>query len=199
MKYNVILADCAWTYDNPKSNNPKLGGKTYPCLSLEELKNIPVHKIMAKDCYLFLWEVMPKKKESMEVLEAWGFRYVTTPFCWVKLNPLGVGIYSGLGSYTNGNKEDVIMGAKEEEEFQDVLLGKVGKTLERLRKDVKQLIIEPRSRHSEKPQELKRRIETLLGDIPRIELFARERREDGWHYWGNELINNDIPLDWSKW
>jgi N6-adenosine-specific RNA methylase IME4 len=52
--------------------------------------------------------------------------------------------------------------------------------------NVQQLVEVVRKRHSEKPEEVRRRIEQLFGDAPKIELFARERAE-GWDYWGNEV------------
>lgn len=36
------------------------------------------------------------------------------------------------------------------------------------------------------PEEVRRRIEELFGDVPRIELFARKRFH-GWDCWGNEV------------
>ena len=41
-------------------------------------------------------------------------------------------------------------------------------------------------RHSKKPDEVRNRIVDLLGDIPRIELFARQQSE-GWECWGDEV------------
>ncbi len=225
-QYDIILVDFPWDYDNNKSNNPKLGGKTYPLMTDEELKKFPIHKIAKKDCYIFMWAVKPKLPEAFELISSWkqhGFEYKTTPFEWIKLNPSnklptviiidehGTSIspekesltpfsldsllkvipysqvYSGLGSYSNGNIEDV-------------LLVRRGKTIERICKSVKQTIFWPRGRHSEKPQEVKRRIEKMLGqDLQKIELFARERFNDGWDYWGNDIDKNDIPLDYNTW
>ena len=52
--------------------------------------------------------------------------------------------------------------------------------------NVEQLIISPRREHSRKPDEIKDRIVELMGDVPRIELFARHSPDDAWDYWGNE-------------
>ena len=41
-------------------------------------------------------------------------------------------------------------------------------------------------RHSKKPDVVKDRIVELCGDVPRIELFARQATE-GWDVWGNEV------------
>ena len=170
-KYAVIYADPPWTYDNMKDRNPKMGGITYPTMSLQEIKEIPVKAIAEKDCALFMWATMPKLREAFEVIDAWGFRYITCAFTWVKQNPKGEGIYSGLGHWTNGNAELC-------------LFGKIGAP-KRQAKNVKQVIISPRARHSEKPAEVRERIVNLIGDVPRIELFAREIVE-GWDYWGND-------------
>lgn len=204
-QYDIILVDFPWSYNDNKSNDPKLGGKTYPLMTDEELKQFPIHKIAKKDCYIFMWAVKPKLPEAFDLISSWkkyGFEYKTTPFEWIKLNPStelpttiqidehGNGqIYSGLGSYSNGNIEDV-------------LLIRRGKTIERICKSVKQPLFWPRGRHSEKPQEVKRRIEKMLDrnqSLQKIELFARERFDDNWSYWGNDIEKNDIPLDYNTW
>ena len=59
-------------------------------------------------------------------------------------------------------------------------------------KDVHQVIISHVEEHSKKPDEVRERIERLMGDVPRIELFARQKA-DGWDVWGNEAIN-DVEL-----
>ena len=171
-KYSIIYADPPWTYNDMKGNDPKMGGITYPTMSLEELKAMPIADIAEKDCALFLWATMPLLKEALEVIEAWGFRYITCGFTWVKQNPLGEGIYSGLGHWTNGNAELC-------------LFAKRGAP-KRQAKNVKQIVLAPRGRHSAKPAEVRDRIVALIGDLPRVELFARETA-DGWESWGNQV------------
>ena len=70
-----------------------MGGITYNTLSQSELKALPVQGIAAKDCALFLWATMPKLPEAIDVINAWGFKYTTCAFTWVKQNPNGSGIY----------------------------------------------------------------------------------------------------------
>jgi N6-adenosine-specific RNA methylase IME4 len=65
------------------------------------------------------------------------------------------------------------------------LLATKGKP-KRLSKSVRQLIISKLQEHSKKPDEIRNRIVELCGDLPRIELFARQRTE-GWDCWGNEV------------
>lgn len=171
-KYNIIYADPPWTYNNPKNNDPRMGGITYPTMSLENIKSLPVDGLADKDCALFMWVTMPKLQEGLEVIKAWGFKYTTCAFTWVKLNPKNDNIYSGLGHWTNGNAELC-------------LFAKKGKP-KRVAKNVKQIVMAHREGHSEKPTEVRDRIVALMGDLPRIELFARQK-VDGWDYWGDEV------------
>jgi N6-adenosine-specific RNA methylase IME4 len=168
-KYNIILADPPWLYENRKEYNPAMGGITYPVMSIEEICALPVKNITDKDCFLFIWVTMPKLNEVFQVIEAWGFKYITCAFTWVKTNPKSGGIYSGLGHWTNGNAELC-------------LLCKKG---------------HPRGKHSAKPPEIRDEIIRLVGDLPRIELFARDVI-NGWDVIGNEIDNIDIKVSLNK-
>lgn len=176
-KFGVIYADVPWQYDNPKNHDPAMGGIPYPTMTLDEIKTLPVAEIADKDCALFFWATMPKLKEAMEVIDAWGFTYTTCAFTWVKLNPKGKGIYSGLGHWTNGNAELC-------------LFAKRGRP-KRVARNVKQIVMAPRGRHSVKPKEVRERIVELIGDVPRIELFARQKAQ-GYTSIGNEIDGKDI-------
>ncbi len=98
-KYQIIYADPPWEYADPKGHNPAMGGITYQTMPLQAIKDIPVKDIADTDCSLFLWVTMPMLKEGLVVIEAWGFRYITCAFTWVKQNKTGMGIYSGLGHH----------------------------------------------------------------------------------------------------
>lgn len=184
MKYRVIYADPPWTYNNPQDNDPARGGKTYATMPLRDLAQLPVQSIAAPDCALFLWATMPKLREALWIIDAWGFKYITCAFTWVKLQPTGKilrkgkhvllrkGVYSGMGFWTNGNAELC-------------LFAKQGRP-KRVARNVKQIVLAPRGRHSAKPSEVRDRIVRLMGDVPRIELFARERTP-GWDCWGLEV------------
>ena len=84
--------------------------------------------------------------------------------------------FVSLGHYTRGNTEDCFLGLR-------------GRMVRKSAK-VRQLIEAPRGKHSAKPPETRDRIVQLFGDLPRIELFAREKT-DGWDVWGNE-VESDI-------
>ena len=176
--YQVIYADPPWQYDNAFQNDPAFGGVTYRQMSTPAICEVPVRQIADKNCALFLWVTMPMLQHGFRVMEAWGFEYVTCAFTWVKQNSSSFGIYSGLGHWTNANAELC-------------LLGRMGK-LERRASDVKQIMLAPVLEHSRKPPEIRERIVRLLGDIPKIELFAR-RKYQGWDVWGDE-VESDISL-----
>ena len=53
--------------------------------------------------------------------------------------------------------------------------------------DKSSIIISSRREHSQKPDEIRNKIVELFGDLPRIELFARQKTE-GLDVWGNECI-----------
>lgn len=197
--YEICYEDPPWQYDNQQSFDPKRGGYKYKNLSMEAISQIPYNEFMAKDSLIFMWVTGPKLVEIcstvVPALEKQGFKYITKVFSWVKLNPTGSvttiekdiwlskGVYSGLGYWTNGNTEDV-------------LLFKRG-TPKRISKSVKQITFAPRAdEHSAKPLEIKSKIIELMGDVPRIELFARERTH-GFHAWGNEIPDPDIDLKYE--
>jgi N6-adenosine-specific RNA methylase IME4 len=83
------------------------------------------------------------------------------------------------------------------------LLGRRGKP-RRNSKGVRELIVSPRRKHSQKPDEQYARIEHFCSG-PYLELFARQRRP-GWTAWGDELdkfepeydAQDDSPNRWSK-
>ena len=180
-KYQIIYADPPWSYR--KSGGIKsargLAKKFYPTMELNAIKNLPIQDIAEKDCYLFLWTTAPCMQEGLDVLKAWGFQFFTIAFTWVKQNTLHTDtLFWGMGNSTRANPEYV-------------LLGKKGK-LKRENVDVHSVVISPIAKHSQKPKEVRKRIERLYGNLLRIELFAREKTE-GWDVWGNE-VESDTEL-----
>jgi N6-adenosine-specific RNA methylase IME4 len=184
-KYNIILCDPPWKYEDgrntPTKNNPSGAGgasKHYPTLSLDEIKAFPVPEITDTSCMLLMWCTGPKMDWGIEILKYWGFHFCTIPFVWIKIKHNSNEIrLDGIGSYTLNNAEYVLLGRK-------------GKYWRKSTK-VKQIIFSQKMKHSEKPEELKRRIVDLFGDVPRIELFCR-RKTKGWDVWGNEVVSDII-------
>ena len=173
-KYDIIYADPPWTYNDTLGGNAKMGAMPYPTMTNEEICSMPIgNKIAKKDSILFMWATMPKLQEALDVIKAWGFKYKTCAFCWVKQNPKSGGIYAGLGRWVQGNAELCLLATKGHPH--------------RISKSVKQIVMAPRGRHSAKPSEVRDRIVQLMGkDTERIELFARDYA-DGWDCWGNEV------------
>ena len=168
-KYQIIYADPPWSYDDKLgSNSAKMGACEYhyKTMSLEDICSLPINSITDDNCILFLWATMPKLQEAFKVINAWGFKHKTTAFTWIKLNPKANTIFKGIGRWVQGNAELVLLATK-------------GKP-KRISKAISQIVMAKRGKHSQKPTEVKNRIVQLMGDLPRIELFAREKA-DGCH------------------
>nr|WP_276537198.1 MT-A70 family methyltransferase [Ruthenibacterium lactatiformans] len=150
----------------------------YPTMRLEELMALPVSAIADTDCVLFLWATFPQLPEALRLIKAWGFSYRTVAFVWLKTNRKTRTWFYGLGFWTRGNAEIC-------------LFAKRGHP-KRKSAGIHQLIVSPVEQHSKKPDEARERIVALMGDLPRIELFARQETP-GWDVWGNE-VENSITL-----
>jgi N6-adenosine-specific RNA methylase IME4 len=178
-KFAVIYADPAWSYRVwNKKGNGRTAENHYPTMSVKEICALPVADIAAKDSALFLWATYPNLPEAFEVIRAWGFTYKTVAFTWVKTCRKSPGYFMSLGHWTRANAEICLFATKGHPR--------------RISKSVRQLIVSPVRRHSQKPDEARTRIVELMGDLPRVELFAREKAE-GWSAWGNE-VDSDITL-----
>lgn len=173
-KYNIIYADPPWWYNKRKNPEAKFSRGVHSHYSVmrdEEILALPVSKLADDNCALLMWATCPKLPTACQVVEKWGFRYSTVAFCWVKINKNNRAPVFGPGYYTASNIEIVILGMKGS-------LSPVDNT-------ISQLIIEDRMEHSHKPAIVREKIVQLFGDLPRIELFARQTAP-GWDGWGKE-------------
>ena len=183
-KYNIIYADPPWKHktwsEKGRNRNPETIGH-YNVLEFEQIKNLPIQSIADKNCVLFLWVLDQMLPESLELINSWGFKYSTVGFNWVKTNKQNFdqkgflpyeNFFVGMGWWTRANQELC-------------LLAKKG-VIKRQSKSVRRLVVTPRQQHSKKPDVVKDRIVELCGDLPRIELFARQKT-GGWDAWGNEV------------
>ena len=141
-------------------------------MGLKQIKELPVNKITDKDSVLFMWVTMPLLNECFDVIEKWGFTYKTCAFVWIKENKKSESLFWGMGNWTRANAEMCLIATK-------------GKP-KRISAKVHSVIISKIREHSRKPDETRERIVQLCGDLPRIELFARQQVE-GWDCWGNEV------------
>jgi len=171
VKYKIIYADPPWSYkDKALAGNRGVEFK-YEVMSLEEIKKLSVDKIADEDCCLFLWITFPNLNIVFDVIKSWGFKYKTVAFTWVKKYKNGNN-FMGMGNWTRANAEVCLLCTK-------------GKP-KRISASVRQIIESVPERHSKKPDIVRDKIVELCGDLPRIELFARETA-DGWDSWGNEI------------
>ena len=175
-KYSIIYADPPWAYLWGKGETggnfcPEKHYKTMSTVEICELGNY-IKKIREKNCALFIWTTMPCLKDVFQVIEAWGFKYKTCAFTWIKTKKDGTPL-SGMGSYTKANAELCLLAMRGHIKSVD--------------KTVPQVLMHKRLGHSVKPDEIMRRIERLFGnDKAKIELFAR-RKVVGWDSWGDEI------------
>ena len=171
-KYRVIYADPPWAYRVwSKKGAGRSAEAHYPTMSIEAIKALPVAGLADRDCALFLWVTFPMLKEAWSVMDAWGFSFKTVAFVWIKQNRKAGGLFTGMGYWTRANAEICLLAARGHPKRQA--------------RNVHQVILSPVEAHSKKPDEARRRIVALMGDVPRIELFARQHPE-GWDVWGNE-------------
>jgi N6-adenosine-specific RNA methylase IME4 len=174
VRYSVILADPPWAYRDKRRHLP--GGIRYGTMSESALCALDVRSISAQDSALLLWATPPHLPVALRVMDAWGFRYKTVAFTWVKMQRDGNSCW-GMGHYTRANAEIVLLGTRGRPHVAS--------------HSVRSAVLAPRGRHSEKPAEVHRRIEQLFGDVPRVELFARSE-VPGWRCLGNEIDGMDI-------
>ena len=178
-KYSVIYADPPWQYRTySKKGQGRSAESHYPTMSIDDIKALPVKELAEKDCALFMWITFPCLQEALQVLEAWGFSYKTVAFVWIKQNRVSDSLFWGMGYWTRSNAEICLLATKGKPKRQSA--------------GVHQFIISPIEQHSKKPDEARDKILALMGDLPRVELFARQKTP-GWDAWGNEIAS-DITL-----
>ena len=172
-KYNVILADPPWAYRVwSKKDVGWTAEKHYPTMSIEDIRALPVGDLADDNCALFLWITFPQLNEAFSLIESWGFTYKTAAFVWVKQNRKLPSLFWGLGYWTRANAEVCLLATRGSPKRRSAA--------------VHQVILSPVEQHSKKPDEVRERIVTLMGDVPRVELFARQQ-SPGWDVWGNEV------------
>lgn len=172
-KYNIIYADPPWQFTAWSSKAQKHVSKHYETMSIQQIMNLPVNSLSENNSVLLMWATFPNLPLALATIEAWGFTYKTCAFAWVKQNKKTPSLFWGMGYYTRSNVEICLLATK-------------GKPLARHSHKVHSVIASPVEKHSKKPDEARERIVELFGDLPRIELFARQYA-DGWDCWGNEV------------
>ena len=180
-KYDIIYADPAWSYYNDSTATPDcttvkgMRRPPYKVMASSEIANLPIKNIASDNSLLFIWTTDYHLEKCLNVIKNWGFEYKTIGFVWQKINKNGQPVCF-MGAYTMKSGVELC------------LLATRGKYAHKLvkRHNIRSRIEYPRTEHSKKPDEVRNRIVELCGDLPRIELFARNKTQ-GWDVWGNEI------------
>ena len=183
-RYEVIYADPPWDYKGqlqhagPGSGDSGGAVRHFSTVTTRELACLPVAEIAADDSLLFLWATSPHLDQAIALGKAWGFAWATVAFVWDKqrVNP---------GHYTLSQCELCLVFKR----------GRI--PAPRGARNVRQLVSAPRGRHSEKPAEVRARIEAMFPQQSKIELFARSRAP-GWDSWGEEVPHHESRAFWSR-
>jgi len=178
-KYRTILADPPWNqkmagnYNRRKKTTKSL---PYDSMSLEKIKALPINELAEEGCHLWLWTTNQFLRQAFDVMESWGFKYLST-ITWVKP--------SGCGNWFVSRTQHLLFGYKNKCQFNK----------QRYKPTVVHTSLP--KRHSEKPEEFYELIESI-SDNPKLELFARKER-DGWDIFGDEVLSNiELPRGKSK-
>ena len=177
--FQTVPADPPWRFQNRTGKVAPEHRRLdrYDTMTLADIKALPVESTLAKDAHLYLWVPNALLPDGIEVMQAWGFRYVSN-LVWAKRRIDGGPDGRGVGFYFRNVTELILFGVR----------GSM-RTLPPARSQVN--MIETRKReHSRKPDEQYELIERCSPG-PYLEMFARHRR-DGWHVWGNESETEEV-------
>lgn len=174
-KYNIIYADPPWEYKESGGGRRGTAGLPYQTMPTERICRIPVISIAEETSILFIWATFRKLEECLRVIKAWGYEYYGLGFDWLKTGKNGSPCY-GMGYYTRQNNEVCLIGVRKDK----------AKRIAPKNRGISCVLQSKRREHSRKPDEVRDSIVKICGDIPRIELFARQQA-DGWDCWGNEI------------
>ena len=180
-KYQIIYADPPWNYTATSNKIPcrAKDGQPYNAMRMVDVYGLNVKDISEKNCVLFLWATAPLLPEAIYLIKCWGFDFKTFAFTWIKKNKKNKeSLFWGMGSWTRSNPEFCLLAIKGNPK---AISHSVHSVIEHSLLD-----------HSIKPEIIKNKIIELCGNLPKIELFARQKTE-GWDVWGNE-VKSDIDL-----
>ena len=167
--YRVILADPPWEVKAGAGNlhipKQKTRELSYPTMSIEEIKNMPVSKLTEKNAVLFLWTINKYIEQSYSVARSWGFT-PSTMMVWCK-KPKGRGLGGTFGIST-----------------EYLLFARKG-TVKATERHWSTWFEAKRGIHSQKPAIAYEIIEKCF-EGSKLELFARSQRA-GWDVFGNQV------------
>ncbi|MDI3297585.1 MAG: MT-A70 family methyltransferase [Bacillota bacterium] len=180
--YGAIIADPPWRFRNRTGKVSPEHRRLwrYKTMALDEIMALPVGRLVAPKSHLYLWVPLALIGDGLAVMRAWGFSYKTA-LIWLKSRRDGAPHGGGIGFYFRTATEVVLFGTR----------GGL-RTMPPAR-SIANVIVAPKRRHSEKPDELYEVVEASSPG-PYLELFARKRRP-GWDAWGDEVPPDDGAIE----
>ena len=182
-RYNLIMSDPPWQFElRSKKGEDKSAQNQYECMTIDEIRAMPVDRIAAKDCMLWLWATNPMMPEALKTLEAWGFEYVTMGSWAKKTKPKPLkcghdrpGKYRwGTGYVLRSTNEPFLIGRMGNPQIKPIQSGFDGIARE----------------HSRKPEECYPLAEKFVPKAWRLDMFSRETRPD-WDSFGDQFDKFD--------
>lgn len=192
MKFKLLYIDWPWKFN--ARNNPDTrfgtGMHKYQGMSISDICKVNIQDICDENCAIAFWVTGAKLAEAFiwqRHMEQFGFRYATKLFTWLKVAKDGKP-RSLPGTYTLSATEDVLLLVRGS--MPVVKKGEKQILLDEL--DIEheaftEVCLKP---HSRKPLIIRERLETIFGDVPRVELFSRQEKkydDFSWHNVGNEV------------
>lgn len=166
--FACVLADPPWSF---KTRSEKGLGKSaqshYACMTLDEIKALPVAEICAKDAFLAMWATWPCLPQALEVISAWGFTYKSGG-AWAKQSSTGRAWGFGTGYLFRSASEVLLVASRGSPKW--------------LSKSERNLWVAPIRAHSQKPEEVRHMLRRATVG-PRLEMFANDDA-DGFDRWG---------------
>lgn len=179
-EYSIIYADPPYEY---QSKGTRSANNHYDTINIIELGKLNIRKICYDHTMLFLWCPYSNLRYGMYLIRRWGFEYKNNVFIWIKLNKKNNKPFIGMGSYTRNNAECILLGISKNTHAKKQIIDH----------GISQLVFHKRLEHSKKPDVFRDKIDRLVGDVSKIELFSRDKLErDNWEYTGLESDGIDI-------
>lgn len=179
-RYDVIYADPPWTFNTYSFKGKGRGAEAhYDCLSIEQIKGMPVSDWAKKNSVLYLWTTVPHLPQALQVIDAWGFKYKSS-FVWVK-DKIGTG-------YWARNRHELLL-----------ISSRGSNVCPRYRgiPAVDSVISGQQRAHSQKPDQAREIIDRYHPDAVKLEIFAREKVA-GWDAWGLEVNTGVGKRRWKS-
>lgn len=179
----IVVADPPWFFNPRRNTGTRFGlgiSDKYPPMTEEQICSLPVKDLLDDRALVFLWSTWAHLDQALRVLDAWGTKYVSTPFIWRKVSAGGE--TRGLpGYYSLTSTEPVLLGRRGSPSFKPQHM-------------FKQDLPAPITRHSEKPEAFFQQVEKMYRGLTKVELFARKSR-DAWAVWGNQVDSTPAVCD----